>query len=103
MRPWLARASPAAMRSKVDLPQPLGPTIETKLFSGTSSDVFSIATVESYVFERLSTRSSAAMALFSRAASASASPDREQIFGLEVRFELQRLLRELDRTVDPLV
>ena len=43
--PPLGRIRPATIRSSVDLPQPLGPTIETKLFSARSNETSSTASV----------------------------------------------------------
>src|SRR3569832_510580 len=49
--PLIGRTSPATMRSSVDFPHPLGPTIDTKLFSASVKETSSTADVVPKDFE----------------------------------------------------
>src|SRR3954465_396281 len=102
-RPEVAGISPATMRKSVDLPQPLGPTTETNWFDGIAKDRFS--TAMPVPKDLLSPSTSTALD-----ATAGSSPvllrarDGEiHVRGRETRVDLERLLDELDRALQPVL
>src|SRR3954469_21446996 len=102
-RPEVAGMSPATMRKSVDLPQPLGPTTDTNSLERIAKDRSSTAMPVPKDLLKPSTSTALGTSAGSNPVLLRARDREIHVRGRETRVDLERLLHELDRALQPVL